>query len=166
MRRGGGWRQRCFAGLICAGELGLPSGCAAPRYGVGFQGCSNWGRRFGPVAFLSSSLVLPYLLPGVLRTGAFVSGPHLGSISDPSCGLAFPACKARARGRAPLPRPRSWGARVTSPSSCSRRAVAGRGGLWVLPRRAPWNGGVEYSYSCAECGKARLKALGPSSSWK
>lgn len=79
-----------------------------------------------PVFSLSSSLVLPRSLPGVLRTGV------LGSAALPP----LPAAPAPAGPGAKI----SGKRRMASPGSEPQRRVPGsrgRGGLWVLPRRAP-----------------------------
>ena len=58
------------------------------------------------------------------------------------------------------PGPRFRGVWVTSSRSEPRCGVHRARGLVGTSSASPWERGVEYSYSCAECGKARLAGPG------
>lgn len=116
-----------------------------------------------PVSFLSSSLVLPQSLPGALRSGVLgAASPRsrparrrlAGGPSGPPPSLP-PGRGPRSRGapddRTPL--------QAATLGPCSP-AARGRRGMWVLPRRAPWNGVLNIHVGAQNTGRRGPQALG------
>lgn len=84
-------------------------------------------------------------VPGRVVLPALSAAPHSQPAKKRGTALPSPP---------PGPGPRSWGARVTSTAPREPRGLVGTPPARALER------GVEYSYSCADCGEAPLAGPG------